>query len=75
MTSAAIPAREYREPAGPRLSASWVRVVLILLLVAAFYSASWKLAHVDPGKLMTGLPKMASWAKNHGSQWLRQRLE
>jgi phosphonate transport system permease protein len=63
MTLAAIAAREYPEPAAPWLSSSRVRFVLILLLVAAFYSASWKLAHVDPGKLATGLPKMAGWAK------------
>ena len=36
-------------------------VHLILLAVAAFYVVSWHLARVDPGKLLTGLPKMASW--------------
>jgi phosphonate transport system permease protein len=63
MTLAAIPAREYPEPPRPWLSASRMRFVTVLLLVAAFYGVSWKLARVDPGKLVTGLPKMASWAK------------
>jgi phosphonate transport system permease protein len=34
-----------------------------VLLVAAFYATSWQLAQVSPSKLMTGLPKMASWAR------------
>jgi phosphonate transport system permease protein len=32
------------------------------VVLAGFYSASWHLAQVDPAKLATGLPKMASWA-------------
>ena len=40
-----------------------VRFVLVLVLLVAFYSVSWRLAEVDPGRLLTGLPKMASWAK------------
>jgi phosphonate transport system permease protein len=35
----------------------------VVVLVAAFYAASWHLAQVSPSKLMTGLPKMASWAR------------
>ena len=62
-TLAAIPAREYPEPPRPWLSVSRLRFVAVLLLVAGFYGASWKLARVDPGKLVTGLPKMASWAR------------
>lgn len=62
MTVAAIPAREYPEPAQAWLSASRVRFVLIVLAVAVFYSLSWRLAHVEPRKLVTGLPRMLSWA-------------
>lgn len=62
MTVAAIPAREYPEPAQAWLSASRVRFVLIALGVAVFYSVSWRLAHVEPRKLATGLPRMLSWA-------------
>ena len=54
--------RDYPEPVVSWLSAGRVRFVLILLAVAAFYVVSWHLARVDPGKLLTGLPKMASWA-------------
>jgi phosphonate transport system permease protein len=61
-TATARPAREYPEPAVRWLSGSRVRFALILLAVAAFYAMSWRLAQVDPGKLWTGLPKMASWA-------------
>lgn len=61
-TGAAHAAREYPEPRVPWLSGSRVRFALILLAVAAFYVVSWRLAQVDPGKLWTGLPKMASWA-------------
>jgi phosphonate transport system permease protein len=33
-----------------------------MLLLVVFYAISLRLAQVDPGKLLTGLPKMASWA-------------
>src|SRR2546425_8197876 len=46
----------------PERSRHRLRFVLILTLVAVFYSASWQLARVDLPKLVTGLPKMASWA-------------
>jgi phosphonate transport system permease protein len=59
----AAPAREYPEPAVRWLSASRIRFVLILLVIAAFYTVSWKLAHVDLTRLATGLPKMAGWAR------------
>src|SRR5438094_2495978 len=52
----------YPEPAVSWLSRRRLRLVLVLVLLAVFYSASWHLAKVDPGKLVTGLPKMASWA-------------
>jgi phosphonate transport system permease protein len=60
-----VPLDVGREYPGP--PASWpgrrrLRFVLVLLLVAAFYSVSWRLAGVEPGKLVTGLPRMASWA-------------
>lgn len=61
-TATARPAREYPEATTPWLSGSRVRFALILLAVAAFYVVSWRLAQVDPAKLWTGLPKMASWA-------------
>jgi phosphonate transport system permease protein len=62
MPLAAGPAREYPEPAVPWFSASRRRSLLALLAGAVFYSASWHLAGVDLGKLITGLPKMAGWA-------------
>lgn len=62
MTLAAVPVREYPEPAVPWLSASRARFLLAALAVAAFYSVSWHLARVEPGKLLTGLPRMAGWA-------------
>ena len=33
----------------------------VVLLVVAFYVASWLLARVDPVKLVTGLPRLAHW--------------
>src|SRR5215470_19230805 len=38
------------------------RFLLVALLLAAFYTVSWRLAQVSPAKLLTGLPKMAGWA-------------
>jgi phosphonate transport system permease protein len=32
-----------------------------LLLVAAFYAVCFSLAHVDPGRVVAGLPKIAGW--------------
>lgn len=62
MAMATSRAGEYPEP-GPR---GWMRgrgrFMLVLVLLAIFYSASWHLARVDPAKLLTGLPKMAGWA-------------
>jgi phosphonate transport system permease protein len=54
--------RKYSEPTVPWLSASRLRFVGIAVALAAFYSVSWNLAQVSPTKLVTGLPKMASWA-------------
>jgi phosphonate transport system permease protein len=54
--------REYSEPTVPWLSASRLRFVGIAVALAAFYSVSCNLAQVSPTKLVTGLPKMASWA-------------
>src|SRR3989442_15376969 len=39
-----------------------LRLVVVLVLLAAFSSGSWRLARVDPERLLTGLPKMAGWA-------------
>src|SRR5215813_12091004 len=38
------------------------RFLLVALLLAAFYTVSWRLAQVSPARLLTGLPKMAGWA-------------
>ena len=62
-TLPAIPSREYPEPAARWFGTSRLRFVAILLVVATFYVASWKLAHIDPSKLVSGLPKMAGWAR------------
>ena len=56
-------ARGYPEPVVRWLSAGRLRFVVILLAITAFYVVSWKLAHVDLGKLATGLPRMAGWAR------------
>ena len=56
----------YPEPVIPWLSKSRLRLVAVLVLLAAFYSASWHLAKVDPAKLLSGLPRMASWT---GKAW------
>jgi phosphonate transport system permease protein len=62
MVMATSQSREYPDPR----PAGWVRgrgrFLLVVLLLAVFYSASWRLAQVDPGKLVTGLPRMAGWA-------------
>ena len=54
-------AGEYPEPVPGWWARGRWRFMLVLLLLALFYSASWRLAQVDPGKLVTGLPKMAGW--------------
>src|SRR3989442_6975535 len=56
----------YPEPVIPWLARSRLRLVAVLVLLAAFYSASWHLAKVDPAKLLSGLPRMASWT---GKAW------
>jgi phosphonate transport system permease protein len=58
----AIPARDYPEPEQAWLSPRRIRFLFSVLAVAVFYSVSWRLAHVEPGKLVTGLPRMLSWA-------------
>jgi phosphonate transport system permease protein len=62
MVTAASRAREYPDPR----PAGWLRgrgrFLLVVVLLAVLYSASWRLAQVDPGKLVTGLPRMAGWA-------------
>jgi phosphonate transport system permease protein len=62
VTSVSTHGREYPEPAAAWLSTGRARFVLVIVALAAFYSACWHLARVDPGKLLTGLPRMASWA-------------
>ena len=58
----AAPAREYPEPELGWLAASRLRFVVTIVALAAIYSVCWHLAKVDVGKLVTGLPRMASWA-------------
>jgi hypothetical protein len=62
MSLAALPAREYPEPARGWLAAGRVRFVVTIVALATFYSVCWHLNKVDVGKLATGLPRMASWA-------------
>ena len=46
-----------RRSRGLRRIKVWAAVVLI----AAFYVASWRLAQVDPSRLVSGLPRLAHW--------------
>jgi phosphonate transport system permease protein len=62
MTMAAGRPRDYPEPTAPWLSAGRLRFVAIALALAVFYAVSWDLAQVSPAKLVTGIPRMASWA-------------
>ena len=62
MAVAAGGGRDYPEPVISWLSISRLRFLLIVLVLSAFYSVSWRLAHVEPAKLLSGLPKMAGWA-------------
>src|SRR5437899_8914604 len=59
-------AGEHPEPVVAWWSGRRLRFALVLLLLATFYSASWHLAKVDPGRLLTGLRRMASWT---GKAW------
>src|SRR2546427_13287750 len=62
MATVAKRAVEYPAPRASWWSGRQLCFVLVLMLLAAFYSASWRLAKVDPERLLTGLPKMAGWA-------------
>ena len=53
---------EYPDPASTWWARGRLRFVAVALLLAAFYAVSWHLAQVDPGRLLTGLPRMAGWA-------------
>jgi phosphonate transport system permease protein len=55
-------ARDYAEPAAGWLAGGRARFIVGVALLTAFYCACWHLARVDPARLLTGLPKMASWA-------------
>ncbi|HTY79328.1 MAG TPA: phosphonate ABC transporter, permease protein PhnE [Candidatus Bathyarchaeia archaeon] len=63
MALGSTPVREYAEPATVWLSRARARTALVVVAVVAFYVVSWHLAKVDLGRLATGLPKMASWAR------------
>src|SRR4029450_11418268 len=52
-------AGEYPEPVVTWWSGRRLRFVVVLVLLGAFYSASWHLAKVDPGRVLTGRPRMA----------------
>ena len=54
--------RDYPEPIVPWLSVSRARFVVAVVAFASFYALCWHLARVDPARLLTGLPRMASWA-------------
>lgn len=60
--AASLSPREYPEPVVSWLSPRRLKFVAALVALAAFYTACWHLARVDPGKLLSGLPRMASWA-------------
>jgi phosphonate transport system permease protein len=66
MIPAVATGRVYPEPVGGWCAGRRLRFLVVLLLLAAFYSVSWRLAGVDLGKLAAGVPKMASWA---GKAW------
>jgi phosphonate transport system permease protein len=66
MAPALADTREYPEPVVAWFSRTRLRFVGVLVLLAAFYSVSWRLAGVDLGKLAAGLPRMAGWA---GKAW------
>jgi phosphonate transport system permease protein len=38
-----------------------LRLGATLAAIAAFYAVCFSLAHVDPARLVTGLPKLAGW--------------
>lgn len=42
-------------------SARRIKVWAASVLIAAFYVASWRLAQVDPARLISGLPRLAHW--------------
>ncbi len=62
MSMTAGPAREYPEHEFGWLAAGRLRFAVTIVVLAAIYSVCWHLAKVDVGKLVTGLPRMASWA-------------
>ena len=51
---------------GARRGPAQLRLWLVVLVIAAFYAVAWHLAGVDPGRLATGLPKLAHWI---GTAW------
>lgn len=38
-----------------------IKVWAVVVLIAAFYVASWRFAQVDPVRLISGLPRLAHW--------------
>lgn len=51
----------YPEPTVAWLAPRRLKRAGAMLLLLGFFALSWRLAQVDPGKLLTGLPKMAGW--------------
>src|SRR5687768_11330453 len=50
------------DPLRPRPPGARLGFALLLLAGAVFYAACLVVAQVDPGKLIAGLPRLASWA-------------
>lgn len=60
-SDAAVRALEAVEcAAAARPARQWRRAATALLLMA-FFAVSWRLAQVDPARLVAGLPKLAHW--------------
>jgi len=56
-----VPAEGSPDPAMRRSLGARLRFAALLLLGVAFYIACLEVAQVDPGKLLAGLPRLATW--------------
>lgn len=61
MTIASASERRYAEPTQPLFSWRNLRRALAFFVVAVFLAICFSTVKVDPGKLVEGLPKIASW--------------
>ena len=41
----------------------WAQMLVVTLLILAFYATSWKLAQIDLTRLVFGLPRLAHWLR------------